>query len=32
MRDRVDQLGGRLEAGGRPEGGSVRVWLPLPSA
>lgn len=30
MRDRVDQLGGRFEAGGRPDGGSVRVWLPLP--
>lgn len=28
MAERVDQLGGRLEVGGRPEGGCVRVWLP----
>jgi signal transduction histidine kinase len=29
MRDRVDQLGGRFEAGGQADGGFVRVWLPL---
>lgn len=28
IRERVDQLGGRLEAGPGPDGGCVRVWLP----
>jgi signal transduction histidine kinase len=32
MRERADEVGGRLEAGPRPEGGGrVRAWLPLPA-
>ncbi|MDT7741974.1 MAG: hypothetical protein QOE59_1052, partial [Actinomycetota bacterium] len=31
MRERADEVGGRLEAGPRPEGGRVRAWLPLPA-
>lgn len=32
MRERIEQLGGRLEAGGSPEGGRVRALLPLPAS
>jgi signal transduction histidine kinase len=32
MRERADEVGGRLEAGPRPEGGGrVRALLPLPA-
>jgi signal transduction histidine kinase len=32
MRERADEVGGRLEAGPRPDGGGrVRAWLPLPA-
>jgi two-component system NarL family sensor kinase len=31
MRERVDQLGGQLEAGAGPDGGRVHVWLPAAS-
>ncbi len=30
MRERIEQLGGRLEAGASPAGGRVRAWIPLP--